>query len=73
MNIPPAAASKTGFRPYTSETAPTGANSLVDDDAEKARQILEQTMTDAFVATFPGAPTTGLVVVKIGRTWADVK
>jgi DNA polymerase-1 len=44
-----------------------------EDDAEEARVLLEQVMTDAFVETFPGAPSVGVVVAKIGKTWADVK
>ena len=46
---------------------------VAEDDAEKARQILEQTMVDAFIETFPGAPTNGVAAAKIGRTWAGVK
>jgi DNA polymerase I-like protein with 3'-5' exonuclease and polymerase domains len=42
-------------------------------DAEQARRILEETMTDAFVATFPGAPADGVAAAKIGRNWAEVK
>jgi len=30
-------------------------------------------MTNAFVQTFPGAPTTGLVDVSTGRSWFDLK
>ena len=44
-----------------------------EGDAERARDILERSMVDAFVDTFPGALTNGLAVAKIGRTWADVK
>jgi DNA polymerase-1 len=44
-----------------------------EDDAETARRILEQTMTDAFAATFPGAPMNGVATAKIGRTWAEAK
>jgi DNA polymerase-1 len=46
---------------------------VVEADAEKAREILEQAMIDAFVATFPGAPTTNVATAKIGRSWADTK
>jgi DNA polymerase-1 len=42
-------------------------------DAERAREILAEAMTDAFVATFPGAPSDGVVDVKIGLTWAETK
>ena len=44
-----------------------------EGDPERARDILERSMVDAFVDTFPGAQTNGLAVAKIGRTWADVK
>jgi DNA polymerase I-like protein with 3'-5' exonuclease and polymerase domains len=44
-----------------------------ESDAGLAREILEQSMVLAFTESFPGAPTTGLVAVKIGLTWADVK
>jgi hypothetical protein len=30
-------------------------------------------MTDAFVDTFPDAPTVNLVDVRIGHTWAEIK
>jgi DNA polymerase I-like protein with 3'-5' exonuclease and polymerase domains len=43
------------------------------DDAEKARQLLERSMIDAFIETFPGAPPNGVATAKIGRTWAEVK
>ena len=46
---------------------------VVEEDAETARQILEQTMTDAFTETFPGAPASGVATAKIGRNWAEVK
>jgi DNA polymerase-1 len=42
-------------------------------DAEAARGILQQAMLDAFIETFPGAPTNGVVKAEIGRTWAEVK
>jgi DNA polymerase-1 len=44
-----------------------------EDDAEAARALLEDTMVEAFVLTYPGAPTVNLVKTKIGRSWADVK
>jgi len=44
-----------------------------EDDAEKARQILEGTMIDAFVETFPEAPANGVARAKVGRTWAEAK
>jgi DNA polymerase I-like protein with 3'-5' exonuclease and polymerase domains len=46
---------------------------VVEDDAERARQILEHTMTDAFAETFPGAPANGVATAKIGHSWAEVK
>jgi DNA polymerase-1 len=42
-------------------------------DAERARDILQRTMIDAFVATFAGAPTNGVAAAKIGLSWAEVK
>ena len=42
-------------------------------DAEYAREILQQTMIDAFVATFPGAPTNGVATAKVGLSWVEVK
>src|SRR5262249_11817422 len=44
-----------------------------EDDADRAATILQQTMIDAFVATFPGAPANNVAEVKIGNTWADLK
>ena len=44
-----------------------------ENDAESARALLEETMTEAFELTYPGAPTVKLVDTKIGRSWADVK
>jgi DNA polymerase-1 len=44
-----------------------------EDDAERARELLEQAMLGAFVQTFPGAPTTNVATAKIGRTWAEAK
>jgi DNA polymerase I-like protein with 3'-5' exonuclease and polymerase domains len=42
-------------------------------DAGTARQILEETMTEAFELTFPGAPSTKVVKVKVGANWAAAK
>jgi DNA polymerase-1 len=42
-------------------------------DADSARQILEETMVEAFELTFPGAPITGVVEVKVAANWADAK
>jgi DNA polymerase I-like protein with 3'-5' exonuclease and polymerase domains len=44
-----------------------------EDDAEKARQLLEQTMIDALTETFPGAPMNCVATAKIGQTWAEAK
>jgi DNA polymerase I-like protein with 3'-5' exonuclease and polymerase domains len=46
---------------------------IAEDDAEKARKILEDTMLEAFATTFPGAPTSGVATAKIGRTWWGTK
>ena len=35
--------------------------------------LLAEEMTTAFSATFPDAPIGGLVEVKIGASWADLK
>jgi DNA polymerase I-like protein with 3'-5' exonuclease and polymerase domains len=43
------------------------------DDAEPAKEALRQVMTEAFVATFPGAPIANLVAVECSRSWADAK
>ena len=42
-------------------------------DAEEARELLQACMLDAFIQTFPGAPTNGVATAKIGQTWADLK
>jgi DNA polymerase I len=46
---------------------------VAEEDAERAREILEQAMIDAFVATFPGAPTNGVAKAVIGNNWAELK
>ncbi len=43
------------------------------EDAERARDVLQDSMIDAFELTFPGAPTERVAEAKIGPTWADVK
>jgi DNA polymerase I len=43
-----------------------------EDRADEAVVVLRECMTDAFAATFPGAPLLGIVGVKVGRSWADV-
>ena len=42
-------------------------------DAEKVREILQDTMTEAFQVTFPGAPSHQVAEATIGRTWFEVK
>ena len=44
-----------------------------EDDAELARDLLEIAMLNAFVETFPGAPTNSVATAQIGRSWAEVK
>ena len=44
-----------------------------EDQAERAAEILQQAMIDAFVATFPGAPTAGLIKPKICKNWGGGK
>jgi DNA polymerase-1 len=46
---------------------------VMNEEADHARDILENSMTDAFEMTFPDAPTTGLVTAKQGPTWAESK
>jgi DNA polymerase I-like protein with 3'-5' exonuclease and polymerase domains len=46
---------------------------VVVEHAERARDILQDSMVEAFELTFPGAPTNGVVEAKIGSTWAEVK
>ncbi len=46
---------------------------VVEADAERARDIIQQAMIDAFATTFPGAPLARVAEAKIGRTWAEVK
>jgi DNA polymerase-1 len=43
------------------------------NDAAAACETLQQAMVDAFVMTFPGAPTRGVATAKLGHTWAEVK
>jgi DNA polymerase-1 len=44
-----------------------------EDDAEATRDLLQDAMIEAFVTTFPGAPTTHVATAHIGRTWAEAK
>jgi DNA polymerase I-like protein with 3'-5' exonuclease and polymerase domains len=46
---------------------------VAEDDAEKARSLLQEAMIEAFAKTFPGAPTRNVAKAVIGRTWFDVK
>ena len=46
---------------------------VAEADAEAAKRLLSETMVEAFTLTFPGAPTSKVVEVKIGQTWRDVK
>jgi hypothetical protein len=46
---------------------------VAENDAEQARDLLQQATLDAFEQTFPGAPTACVAAAKIGRTWFDVK
>ena len=44
-----------------------------EDDADKARVLLEDAMVEAFTLTFAGAPTNGVATATIGRNWVEVK
>jgi len=44
-----------------------------EDAADRAATLLQQTMIEAFVVTFPGAPSNNVAEAKIGHTWADLK
>jgi DNA polymerase-1 len=44
-----------------------------EGDAEAAARVLEEVMLEAFVKTFPKAPTAGLVDVHVGKNWKDAK
>jgi DNA polymerase-1 len=46
---------------------------VAEDDTEKARNLLQDAMLEAFTVTFPGAPTTGVAKAVIGRSWFDLK
>ena len=53
-----------------------GANAALEvreEDAERAAALLEQAMTLAFEEIFPGAPLTGLVSARTGRSWEETK
>ena len=54
--------------------APASISLKSESEAGKASRILEETMTEAFSLTFPGAPTTGGVVeIKCGPSWGELK
>jgi DNA polymerase I-like protein with 3'-5' exonuclease and polymerase domains len=42
-------------------------------EAERTADTLKSCLHRAFVETFPGAPTLGLVAAHAGATWADLK
>jgi DNA polymerase I-like protein with 3'-5' exonuclease and polymerase domains len=44
-----------------------------EDQAQRAAEILKQSMIDAFAETFPGAPFNGLVEPHIGPNWGEAK
>jgi site-specific DNA-methyltransferase (adenine-specific) len=46
---------------------------VVETDAERARDIIQETMVNAFATTFPGAPLNGVAEAKTGRSWSDLK
>jgi DNA polymerase-1 len=46
---------------------------VVEDDAEAARQLLQQTMVDALTETFPDAPANDVAAASIGSNWAELK
>jgi DNA polymerase I-like protein with 3'-5' exonuclease and polymerase domains len=46
---------------------------VAEADAERARDILQAVMIEAFETTFPGAPSTGVAVGTIGHNWAELK
>jgi hypothetical protein len=44
-----------------------------EDQANRAAEILNQSMIDGFAETFPGAPLNGLVDPHIGPNWGEAK
>jgi hypothetical protein len=44
-----------------------------EDQAERAAEILKQSMIDGFAETFPGAPLNGLVKPDTGVNWGEAK
>jgi hypothetical protein len=43
------------------------------EDADRAVEIVKQSMIDGFAETFPGAPLNGLVEPHIGMNWGTAK
>jgi hypothetical protein len=39
---------------------PLNGSEVAEDDAERARSLLQDAIVEAFAVTFPGAPTTGV-------------
>jgi DNA polymerase-1 len=46
---------------------------VAEDEAEAARDLLQEAMVNAFAMTFPDAPTNNVATANIGRTWAEAK
>jgi hypothetical protein len=46
---------------------------MAEEDADRAKVILEQGIIQAFGITFLGAPTRGVAAAKIGKSCADSK
>jgi DNA polymerase I-like protein with 3'-5' exonuclease and polymerase domains len=44
-----------------------------EDDADRAKAVLERSMTESFAVTFPGAPTRDVVSAGVGRNWMEAK
>jgi DNA polymerase I-like protein with 3'-5' exonuclease and polymerase domains len=43
------------------------------EHADRAAELLQRAMVDAFVETFPGAPVAGLVKIGQGPSWGEAK
>jgi twinkle protein len=46
---------------------------VAEDESEAAKVLLEETMVEAFAATFPGAPTPGVAKAGAGKNWLEAK
>ena len=44
-----------------------------EEDAERVAETLKKCLHRAFVETFPGAPTAGLIDAHLGASWAELK